>query len=122
MYPAAIFAGQISFLMLYQRVFSLRGKRFRIAVLATGVFAVVSFVGMLLVTIFMCRPVHHIWLMPRPKSLNCLPFHRVFGAGLAFNFFTDALIVLLPLPIVWRFKIQRWERIAIVVLFSVGLL
>lgn len=81
-----------------------------------GIFFVIS----VFVTIFQCRPVQSAWDFTtlQDKCINYIDFLYVAGAvGLA----TDLIITLLPIPLFWKLKLPKKQKIILTALFGIGM-
>lgn len=73
------------------------------------------------ISIFMtqCKPIAASW---KPALGHCRPIQHQELASVSINMVLDLLIVLLPMPIIWRLQMRLSKKIELTVLFSIGLL
>ncbi len=118
MYGAAITAVKATFLLQYQRVFSVGGyvNRFLWAFIVVMAWSVAS----LLIAIFTCVPVASFW--DQSVTGHCVPEHPWWEINSAGNVITDFAVFCLPLPTLWRLHLPRPQKIALLGLFSLGFL
>ncbi|KAL2800951.1 hypothetical protein BJX66DRAFT_104232 [Aspergillus keveii] len=110
-----------SLLLLYQRIFGIV-RPFRIA-LAISWFLIISyFIACAIASIAGCLPVSYVWTRydtpPGPGScFNEVAFFRWNGIA---NMLLDILMLLLPLPMVWRMRMSRRRRLLLTGIFGMG--
>ncbi|KAI9660212.1 MAG: hypothetical protein M1831_003519 [Alyxoria varia] len=107
-----------SILVLYMELFPT--QRFRYAVFATLGLVVAFFIGQILTAVLICRPVALQW----DKSIHgqC---GSVVGQQIALavvNMVIDAIIVALPMPVVWHLQMPVKKKIGISSMFALGLI
>lgn len=106
-------------LVLYLRLFPT--SRYRTMTIASLV--VVSVVGlwMTLSSFLFCVPVSDFW-NPDPGFNRCLPRELVWYLNAALQIVTDAWVVVMPMPMLASLKLPRRQKIAIVLVFALGIL
>lgn len=108
---------KISILLFYHRIFVYR--RFRqVNGVAIG-FLVCYMIATTLVGIFSCIPVKASWDFT-VEPIRCIDENMFYIASASVNVFTDVLILVLPLPIVWKLKISKAQKIAVSFIFALG--
>jgi hypothetical protein len=107
---------RISILLFYWRVFTL--PAFRTALIVAG--AVVSSAGIaiMLVFAFQCSPPELFW-DPRTGGtcINQLPFYL---SGGSINLLEDLMVLVLPMPVLWRLKATFSKKLALSFIFALG--
>lgn len=78
-------------------------------------------VGVLFAIILQCTPVAFNWDLTIPGG-HCVDRRVLYLLTAAFNILTDILIMGLPLWIFWGLRIPKRTKIALVVIFALGLL
>lgn len=69
-------------------------------------------------SIFNCKPISAFWT----TKGTCLDF-RQFAIGYAIvNIITDFAVWLMPIPSVWKIQLPRAQKIALSLIFALGLL
>jgi hypothetical protein len=78
--------------------------------------------GIAFLTLFMsrCRPVSQQW-DPQPGG-SCRDITIDQLASVSLNMVIDIAIVILPLPVLWGLQLALRSKVAITVMFSIGLL
>ncbi|MCJ1373901.1 hypothetical protein MMC20_005131 [Loxospora ochrophaea] len=107
---------KISILLLYRRIFVT--PRFRQIV--WGCIALVAGIGIstTLVAIFSCTPVRAFY--DSSVTGHCINDVHFYWASASLNVATDAIILTLPMPMVWRLQTDLRRKIGISLLFIIG--
>lgn len=118
MYGAAITAIKATFLLQYQRVFSLGSwwNRFTLALLVVTGWSVAS----LFVSIWSCVPIEGFW--DQSANARCIPNHPWWEINAAGNIITDFAVFCLPIPALWKLQLQNSQKFALLGIFSLGFL
>lgn len=73
-----------------------------------------------LLVVFQCLPISSIW----DKTITdakCLPVSAVIGfTGAGLSIVEDFIILLLPLPVVWKLQMSTKKKVGVILLISVG--
>lgn len=97
-------------------------KNVRIFVHLTATFSVAVGLLCVLVTVFLCTPIRAIWTLPAVPGARCYnDGWWTFVCGLL-NTLADLLVVVLPIPIIYRLMIPLRKRLGAIVLVSLGFL
>ncbi|KAI9793422.1 MAG: hypothetical protein M1816_000315 [Peltula sp. TS41687] len=110
---------KISILLLYLRIFP-TGRDLRIAMKVLLVLVAGYTISCLLSLIFGCQPIGR--LTDRSKPGTCIDFVILIEAHSGLTIAFDVLMVLAPLPTIWKLKLRRREKIVVSALFMAGLL
>ncbi|KAI5840097.1 hypothetical protein DFP73DRAFT_197025 [Morchella snyderi] len=108
---------KISILVFYYRL-SVSGA-FRQTVMALIIINVALTVSIFFADFFQCSPINYIW----DKSIEggkCIDTKAFFISSAALNIVSDFVVLLLPIPMVWKLKINMKKKIALISLFSLG--
>ena len=114
-YTTALTLPKYSILLFYSRIFKTRG--FTIALWTVGTLVTLEYIAVVLVEIFQCIPVHALWDFGPGRCINLKGFF--IGTGVL-NTITDAIILVLPLPLIWTLRIDRTQRLALSGVFLLG--
>ncbi|KAF7595552.1 hypothetical protein BBP40_005587 [Aspergillus hancockii] len=107
---------KISLLLLYRRIFV--SVRFLYIVYTVGAAITVWAMIMTFLGIFNCNPISGFWT----GEGKCLPFKQ-FAIGYAIvNIVTDLVVWLMPVPNMWKLKLPAAQKIALTLIFVLGLL
>ncbi|OGM50191.1 integral membrane protein [Aspergillus bombycis] len=75
----------------------------------------------LFVCIFQCSPIHAYWDFQPTYPHHCLNDGAVVFAASVVNIFTDFLSTVIPMPLIWNLKLPARQRIAVMSIFSLGI-
>ena len=110
---------KISVLLFYTRIFAV-SKAFRTRIWILAIWVVCGFLVITIYFVLLCQPVHRFWrLADAGHCGSILPWYILQAI---FNFGNDTLILLLPMPIIWRLHISKARRVELVVIFLLGYL
>ena len=108
---------KMAILLLYLRLFHV-SYRFKYATWAT-MFIVCGYLLCNIITqYFGCRPVYKFWVATAPGQ--CIDIIKADLAYGSMNVISDFLIFILPLPMVWRLKLSRKEKVGVSLVFMSG--
>ncbi|KAJ5555276.1 hypothetical protein N7461_003746 [Penicillium sp. DV-2018c] len=106
-----------SLLLLYHRIFGIV-KGFRWALGVSGFLVIGYFIACVTVSIAGCSPVAKFWHTSLPgHCIDEVAFFRWNGVA---NMFLDFLVLLLPLPMVWRVNTTRRQKWILTGIFLLG--
>lgn len=72
-----------------------------------------------------CMPVNAFWdvsLGGGNRSGHCLPDGLVWFTNAGLQIFTDLVIMIMPMPLIWRLQLPRLKKIGVILIFCVGIL
>ena len=78
-------------------------------------------VAIFFTSIFTCSPVQYQWDKTIPGGY-CLQQEKFFLGNALPNIVTDALVVILPMPIIWRLQMAMRRKILLTMLFALSTL
>ncbi len=117
-YKAAINLVKCCILLLYLRLFQVvRWFRFSCWALLTVVTMYCT--ASILVTVFQCRPLIRAFDKDTPGT--CIDTAKFWFANAGFSIATDVIILMLPMPLVWKLEVPMAQKIALVAVFAVGI-
>lgn len=117
LYLSSVALPKISILCLFLRIFTDRGARITTYVLI-AIVAANWFVWIIAAT-FQCSPVPYQW-DKTIKDGSCFNVSAFYKASSAPNIATDAVILVLPVPTVWRLKATKIRKLGITFVFLAG--
>ncbi|KAL9119007.1 MAG: hypothetical protein Q9187_004441 [Circinaria calcarea] len=108
---------RLSILSLYIEIF--RRKSFLIAANITTILVVGWWLGSMLTSILICRPISLNW----DKSINgtCGDVFKVELASASWNLIFDLTLVVLPMPVLWTLQMARRIKLGISATFGLGI-
>ncbi|TDZ17046.1 Satratoxin biosynthesis SC1 cluster protein 4 [Colletotrichum orbiculare MAFF 240422] len=107
---------KLSLLLMYYRIFHI--PFFKKMTWAVSIFVFAWVICITFLFIFICVPVEKLWYPDIPG--HCINQVATWIANAASTIFTDLLILLLPLPQVWKLQLQKAEKIALTFAFGLG--
>lgn len=123
-YKCITWPTKLSILSMYHRTFcatsDVRSYGIRLKYLIWVIMFVCAccFIGFQAAGIFACMPIARNWDKSVPGS--CIPSKPRYYAYVAFNFVTDIMILVLPLPLINRLNITRRQKFGLIVVFCLG--
>ena len=116
-YLPSLLGYKISILFLYLRIFNV-DNNFRYC---TWLVMFITF-GYLFsnfwTQLFMCRPIIKYWKLEIPG--HCISYYNADHSYGSLNFITDLMILVLPLPLIWRIQLSLKEKFEVSVIFFLG--
>ncbi|KAJ4347712.1 hypothetical protein N0V95_005166 [Ascochyta clinopodiicola] len=120
LYIAVQIFSKVAILALYSRLFPDFITWFRWSVRGMITFMFVHGLVFFLLVIFQCWPIKSIW-DKTVTDARCLPVSAAIGfTGAALSIVEDVIILLLPLPLVWKLQMSTKKKIGVIFLISVG--
>ncbi|KFA74740.1 hypothetical protein S40288_08839 [Stachybotrys chartarum IBT 40288] len=120
MYDVALFLTKLSALFFIRRIFPREAspRWFNIAMWVAYFCNAAQIIGLALATMFFCRPIARSW-DPTIEG-ECPDNSGLWISGGVTAIFVDLIILLLPLPRIWRLQTSRPRRIGIMIIFLLG--
>ncbi|KAH6665594.1 hypothetical protein B0J14DRAFT_605436 [Halenospora varia] len=108
---------KLSILSLYRRL-AQDQPHIRI-IYGFALFVVLYTIALVLVGIFICDPINRAWdLTTYPQG--CMKTSTLQTAQSAFNIATDAMIFIMPLPLIYRMTMQRHDKLIVILVLAMG--
>ncbi|OAT12111.1 hypothetical protein BDBG_07502 [Blastomyces gilchristii SLH14081] len=108
---------KFSILLFYRRIFGMNWTMWVCFFLSGG-----YYIACTVTLLVSCQPISYYWTQVEDaKSGRCLFHPHVFYLGnAAANVATDVLILLVPIPLIWRLQMPRTKKILVSSLFLLG--
>ena len=119
-YTPAIAAVKLSALLLYRRIFP--SNNFRKILWTAGCIILCYTIAQAAITIFQCVPISGAWDPAVHARAKCIPLHSVWVAMASMNVVTDVITLSLPLPQLWRLRIEKTQKFQLIGIFLLGYL
>ncbi|KAF7590962.1 hypothetical protein BBP40_002214 [Aspergillus hancockii] len=116
-FPFAVTPAKISILLFYVRIFDT--PKFRIMAYAVGFIVVGHGIGVFFAAIFQCSPVQYAW-DKTIKGGTCFDQQAFYRYVSPPNILTDVLILIMPLPFVWKLHTRLTQKLALTGVFLLG--
>lgn len=107
---------KVCLLALYLRVF--RSRWLRITAIAGIIEMTVQDFAYWFAIVFQCSPIRRTWDIRTPGS--CFDLNTIGTSGAVFNIVEHFIILLLPLPELWKLKLSRRKRVQLAMVFGIG--
>lgn len=122
MWPPGMLCAKISILMYYKAIFG-TSRKFRWSCYAVAALNIAYLGATTLVHIFWCSPVGAAYGIKKPGvKAVCIDGYKTDLAIGALNLLTDILILALPMPMLYKLRLSRGRKIALVAIFGIGAL
>ncbi|KAI1204348.1 uncharacterized protein F4807DRAFT_447797 [Annulohypoxylon truncatum] len=119
LYGVTLMFAKWSILLFYQRVFGVSRSSVRWFARATMVIVFLWMVSVVLETFLLCRPLAYNWDTSIKGS--CGDRNTVYVVAGATNMVTDFMVLLIPVPTIWKLSLPISQRIALTATFGLGL-
>lgn len=115
-YVATLPLVKFSVLLFYYRIFP--QQKFRYALYGMGTFLILFFLSSVLAVVLQCRPIHAFWEPEIPHHcFNQVAFYIAQGS---LNFVSDVMVVVMPIPLIWKLRLPLIRRIGLIIVFLLG--
>ncbi|KAJ5473525.1 hypothetical protein N7475_003091 [Penicillium sp. IBT 31633x] len=115
-FPFTVTPAEISILLFYVRIFSVR--TFRILAYICGAIVLGHGIGVLFAAIFQCSPIEYTW--DSNITGTCFDQQAFYRFVSPPNILTDVLILVMPLPYVWKLHTSLGHKLALSGVFLLG--
>ncbi|MCJ1352543.1 MAG: hypothetical protein MMC33_002527 [Icmadophila ericetorum] len=105
-----------SILLFYRRIFSVSGTK--VPLLVIGVIVLCWSIASILASILSCVPVAGFWDKASPSK--CINTTRFFLGVAIPNITTDLVILIFPLPMIWKLRMAKSQKVALMGVFTLG--
>lgn len=120
LYRVTINMTKLSILLLYRKIFDTERFRFKLICDVLFVYIMLYTVATFIVTIFQCDPIQKAWARDLPGT--CVNLTAFWYANAALHTLTDVIILLLPMPVIKGLKLPRRQKLALNLVFALGIL
>ncbi|CAG8943937.1 unnamed protein product [Penicillium salamii] len=111
---------RLAILMLYIEIFS-GNKKFAQCAIGVGGLVALYWVATVFTLSLVCRPIQYNW-RNRKIPGSCGDIRKIQYASAGFNMGMDLLVVLLPLPVIWKLRMSSRKKIGVTTAFAIGIL
>lgn len=122
-YSVVIFLTKFSILFLYIHLFlGNRGRKSKIYWAIYGVlwFNILFYTANTFGEIFYCTPRKKAWIPSTPG--HCVNVYGLIISSAAINAFSDLMMIIIPLCVIWRLKLNTRHKIGVSIVFMFGIL
>ncbi|KAL8949409.1 MAG: hypothetical protein Q9222_004478 [Ikaeria aurantiellina] len=118
LYDTSITFPKISALLFYARIFGTQNKAFRYMLWLTHFLVIGWLLSIMMLGVFLCDPVEKQW---KPYlDGHCKPNSALWLGSAIPSVVIDLILLLLPLPMLWRLQMKKQRRILIMTVFAFG--
>lgn len=117
-YNLSLTLPKTSVLLFYARVLGTRIKLFKYALWCTHSLVIGWFIAMGLLNTLICDPIEKQWRPSVPG--HCHSITVLWLSSSMSSVVIDLILLLLPLPMLWRLQMKRSRRILIMAVFACG--
>ena len=118
LYSTALCCVKCSIVACYLRVFP-NQTLFRRIIWGNTFVIVALWICSIFVGIFQCNPPQAAWEVTF-KGAHCIAIVNYYYPASSVNIVTDLMLCIAPLPILWKLRVSKVERIFVIVLFCFG--
>lgn len=116
-YLPAVILTKLALLVMYTRIFIKRTDR--IACWVVAALLIANFVGAMIAGFLMCIPLEYLWNRTIPGG-HCININAWFRWSSLMNIITDVVMLILPLPVIWKTQSSRKVKIGLTITFATG--
>ncbi len=91
-----------------------------LAVGTVGAFVICWYISVQITAIVQCLPIHFYW--DHIGQDHCIEHNKFYIALAALNLVTDVVILIIPIPVVWRLNTSVTKKIGLSIVFLLGTL
>ncbi|MCJ1470457.1 hypothetical protein MMC07_009102 [Pseudocyphellaria aurata] len=116
-YTAAFTFPRLSILAMYMRIFT--AKVYRITVYILALIMIALYITTIFLSFLKCRPFTYSW----DKTIrggHCIDINRAYQWITFPNILIDAVILILPLPVIWRLHVSKNQKFGLTLTFLTG--
>lgn len=117
-YLAAVVPPKLSIISLYLRIFI--SQPIRIVCYTVVGFTVTNWIAATIAGFLICVPLDHLWNAAGSPHGHCSNINALFRWGSLMNIITDVVILILPLPTIWKMKCSYRMKFGILINFLLG--
>ncbi len=117
LYNTGLTIVKMSVLLFYVRIFK-TVKTYKLMFWITACLILGWCIAINFLALFTCTPVHKSWNPETPG--HCLPQSKTFLGATIPNILIDFLLLVLPMPMLWRLHIKSSHKVALVGVFAAG--
>ncbi|KAL2816082.1 hypothetical protein BJX63DRAFT_430374 [Aspergillus granulosus] len=116
-FPFTVTPAKISILLFYVRIFQTRS--FKILSYIVGFLVLGHGIGVFFAAVFQCSPVQYTWdkTIPGGSCFDQQAFYRYVSLP---NILTDFVILIMPMPVVWKLQTRLTQKLALTGVFLLG--
>lgn len=116
-YLPAVVLPKLAILIMYLRIFTRRLDRILCWILA--ILMIANYLGSMIAGFFICTPLEYLWdrTIPGGRCFDIIAWYRWSGL---MNILTDVVMLILPLPMVWKIQSSKRVKIGLSITLATG--
>ncbi|KAF2499697.1 hypothetical protein BU16DRAFT_558008 [Lophium mytilinum] len=118
LYQPVLCLTKVSISMFYITTFGVKVRRPCQVIIGVSILFVIACT---VVEFTQCRPTYMLWTGTRPEGYKCINQPMFFKVTGFVSLAIDLAIFIVPLPVVWNLQAPTRTRLALILIFSVGL-
>ncbi|KAI1091586.1 hypothetical protein F5B19DRAFT_493322 [Rostrohypoxylon terebratum] len=120
LFDTAIVLSKASALLFFSRIFprAVNNRWFNAALWTVHILNIGWFIGIVVATVFLCDPIAKGWDPSIPGQCNTSP--KVYIGSAVTSVSIDLMILLLPLPSIWRLQLKKAQKGGLLIVFLLG--
>lgn len=116
-YLAAVLFPKLAILAIYLRIFT--KKPYRRACYALAVLLIANWIATTVAGLLVCIPLRYLWDRTVAGG-HCFDINAYFRWSSLVNILTDVIMLILPLPVIWKIHTSRNIKIGLTFTFATG--
>ena len=108
---------KFSILAMYRRIFTI-SQGFTRALIGVGIIVLGWMISVTTVQIFTCTPIEGAW--NHAVAERCIHQKKFYYGNAIANVITDMIMLLMPVPTVWRLNLSTRKKINVTAVFMLG--
>lgn len=117
LYLAAVLFPKLAILAIYLRIFT--EKPYRVACYIVAGIITANWIGTTVAGFLLCIPLDYTWDRTIPGG-HCFDINSDFRLGSLANIVTDVVMLVLPLPVIWKIRTTSHIKIGLTITFATG--
>lgn len=117
LYLAAVLFPKLAILAIYLRIFVERP--YRAACYMVAGILTANWIGTTVAGFLMCIPFNYVWDRTIPGG-HCFDINSYFRWASLANIVTDVVMLVLPLPVIWKIRTTAHIKIGLTITFATG--
>ncbi|KAF2676292.1 hypothetical protein K458DRAFT_351886 [Lentithecium fluviatile CBS 122367] len=119
LYVPSVCGMKLSIVALYWKLFGIDFKS-KLPLIAIGTLISMWFVGVLATVIFACTPIAGSYDIALAATAKCIDKKQFYLGASTPNVITDVILVIMPIPYVWRLHAPIAQRVVLAGIFALG--
>lgn len=119
LYVPAVCSMKLSIIALYWKLFGVDRKS-RMPLIAVGCIVIMWTIGSAITVVVACDPIAGSWDINKAATAKCIDKKSFYMGASIPNVITDVVLVVMPIPYVWKLHAPIIQRIVLAAIFALG--